>query len=166
MDCKSVMPEGYTADEMALIREEIRATGGLFGTSFAPRKELFVNPMLQLFVGYANASNGDDFIALGYLENAEILAYERNYCNKKIVREFAAIGRYHVITRLEAEFTDNHFYKNLTHGSKFSPSGMYIMLFRQAECMIFSSDIEIVMSDTNFEQIYSRLECFEGDRVS
>lgn len=159
--CKSAMPDGYAASEIAHIRDEIRAAGGLFGTTF-PRRELTGNPMIELFLGYASARTGDDFFALAHFEAAEIFAYERNYCNKKIVRELSSIGRYEVITRLEEQHTDRGVFKNLIYGTTFSPSGMNIRLFKEVSCLLFTSDIELVMSDTNYEGIYRKPECF-GD---
>lgn len=156
------MPEGFTADEIAEIREDIRVAGGLSGMAF-PGRALFANPMFHLFVGYAYADSGEDFFALASFETAEFYAYERNYCNKKIVRELSSIGRYHVITRLEKDKSDSQFFENLTFGTTFSPSGMNIRLFWQAKCLLFSSDIEIVMSDTNYERIYSKSACFDDE---
>ncbi len=52
--CKSAMPEGYTANEVVQIRENIRAAGGLFGFDFSD-SALLGNPMIQLFLGYASA---------------------------------------------------------------------------------------------------------------
>ena len=98
-------------------------------------------------------------VDLAHLEIAEFYAYERNYCNKKIVRELSSIGRFDVITRLEKEFTNNEYFSNLAHGIIFSPISMSIMTFKKMECTLFSSDIETVMSDTINERIYSRPGC-------
>ena len=152
------MPEGYTANEVAQIRENIRAGGGLFGFDFS-NSALLGNPMIQLFLGYASARAGEDFAALAHLEIAEFYAYERNHCNKKIVRELSSIGRFDVITRLEKEFTNNEYFFSLVYGITFSPISMSIMTFKKMECTLFSTDIETVMSDTINERIYSRPEC-------
>ncbi len=159
--CKSAMPDGYTANEVAQIRESIRVAGGLSGIT-STSGVLLGNPMIYLFLGYASTRDGADFKALAFLENAEYYAYERNYCNKKIVRELSSIGRYDIITRLEKEFNNTQVFENLTFGLGFSPSGMNIRTFKIVKCLIFSSDIETVMSDTNYERIYSRAECYGG----
>jgi len=151
------MPEGYTANEVAQIRENVRAAGGLFGFDFS-NSALLGNPMIQLFLGYASARAGEDFMALAHFEAAEVYAYERNYCNKEIVRELSSIGRFDVITRLEKEFTNNEYFFNLAFGLTVL-RGTNIRIFKKVECILFSIDIETVMLDTSDERIYSRLEC-------
>jgi hypothetical protein len=103
------MPEGYTANEVTQIREQIRAVGGLFGTTF-PMKEIIANPMFQIFIGYAYARAREYFLALASFEIAEFYASEKNYCNKKIVRELSSIGRFEARTHLEKEFTNNEYF--------------------------------------------------------
>lgn len=152
------MPEGYTANEVAQIRENIRVAGGLSGFNFS-NSALLGNPMIQLFLGYASARAGEEFIALAHFEIAEFHAYERNYCNKKIVRELSSIGRFEAITHLEKEFTNNEYFLSLAYGITFPPISMSIMTFEKMECTLFSIDIEIMMSDTINERIYSIPEC-------
>ena len=77
------MPGGRTANEVAQIRENIHAGGGLFGFDFSD-SALLGNPMIQLFLGYASARAGEEFMALAHFEIAEFYAYERSYCNKKL----------------------------------------------------------------------------------
>lgn len=158
-ECKNSMPKGYTVSEIAQLRENIRAAGGLSGIEF-PSQILFGNPMFYLFLGYASADSGDEFLALAYFENAEFYAFERNYCNKKIVRELSSIGRYHVITRFEKKLSNNNAFQNWTFGLTFSPKGVNIQTFKIANCVLFSSDIGTVMSDTDYERIYSTRECY------
>jgi hypothetical protein len=153
------MLEGYTANKIDQIRKNIRTADDLAGIT-SHSKELLGNPMIYLFLGYASARNGADFKTLAFLEIAEYYAYERDYCNKKIVRELSSIGRYDIITRLEKEFTNKGEFNNFTFGLGFSPSGMNIRTFTIVKCLLFSSDIETVMSDMNYESIYSKSECY------